>query len=77
MSSASMPSCVSTGIDIAARQSCSSGIWPLNSCGVSDRVALYSGYSSVRNEWREVSNAIARWVGCSALMRLTSMDRNP
>ncbi len=77
MSSASIPSLVSTGIDIAARQSCSSGIWPRNSDGVSERVALYSGYTSVRKECREMSNATARWVGRSALMRFTSMDRKP
>ena len=62
---------------IAARQSCSSGIWPLNSDGVSERFALYSAYSRVRNDWRDVSNATAIWVGRSALMRLMSIARNP
>ena len=62
---------------IAARQSWRSGIWPLNSLGVSERLALYSGYSRVRKDCREVSNATARWVGCSALMRLISIDEEP
>ncbi len=62
---------------IAARQSCSSGICPLNSLGDSDRFALYSGYSRVRKDCRDVSKATAMWVGFSALMRLISIARNP
>ena len=44
MSSASIPSFVSTVTFIAASASCSSGICPVNSAGDAERVALYSGY---------------------------------
>ena len=77
MSSASMSSCSSTVMLMAARQSFNSGIWPLNSGGVSDRLALYSVYSRVRKDCREVSKATAIWVGFSALIRLISIARNP
>ena len=77
MSSASMSSFCRTVMLIAARQSCSSGICPLNSLGVSERLALYSVYSRVRKDCREVSKATAMWVGFSALMRLISIDRKP
>lgn len=77
MSSASTPSRVSTVTFMAARQSCRSGICPLNSAGDSERFALYSAYCSVRNEWREVSKATARCVGFSAFTRFTNIDRNP
>ena len=77
MSSASIPSFVSTVTFIAASASCSSGICPVNSAGDAERVALYSGYWSVRNECREVSNATARCVGSSALTRFTNIDRKP
>ena len=77
MSSASKSSFCSTVMLIAARQSCRSGICPLNSLGDSERLALYSVYSRVRNDCREVSKATAMWVGFSALIRLISIDRNP
>ena len=77
MSSASMSSFCRTVMLIAARQSCRSGIWPLNSFGDSERLALYSVYSRVRKDCRDVSKATARCVGFSALMRLISIARNP
>ena len=42
-----------------------------------ERLALYSVYSRVRKDCREMSNATARWVGFSALSRLMSIDRKP
>ena len=38
---------------------------------------LYSGYSLVRNEYREMSNATARWVGFSFVSRLISIAMKP
>ncbi len=49
----------------------------MNSGGVSARVPLYSGYSRVRNEAREMSNATPRWVGFSFCSRMSSIDRKP
>ena len=77
MSSASTSSLCSTVMLIAARQSWRIGTWPLNSDGLSDRFALYSAYSRLRNDCREVSKATAMCVGLSALIRLISMERNP
>ncbi len=53
------------------------GIWPGNSGGAADRVALYSGYCSVRYVARETSNATARCVGCSSRSTLMSMAVKP
>ena len=51
--------------------------WPLNSDGLAERVALYSGYSSLRKVWRETSNATATWVGCSSRRVLMSIEVKP
>jgi hypothetical protein len=54
-----------------------SGTCPLNSSGLAERVALYSGYSTERKVCRDTSNATARWVGCSSRSALMSIDVNP
>ena len=77
MSSASKSSLVIVGMFIAFSASCSSGTWPLNSGGVSLRVPLYSGYSRLRNEKREMSKATARWLGRSFCRSSRSIDRKP
>ena len=41
------------------------------------RPALYSVYSSVRNVWRDLSNATATCVGCSSRSMLMSIDVKP
>ena len=61
-----------------APSTCSmSSTWPLNSSGVASRVPLYSGYSSVRKEWRDRSKATATWVGRSCSSRRVSIDTKP
>ena len=77
MSSASKSSLLRVWMPMALSASSSSGTWPTNSGGVSPRVPLYSGYSRVRNEKREMSNATARWVGFSFCSSRMSIDRNP
>ncbi len=62
---------------MAASASCSSGTCPTNSGGVSPRVPLYSGYSRVRNEYREISKATATCVGFSFASRLRNIERKP
>ncbi len=62
---------------IAARASCSSGTWPTNSGGVSPRVPLYSGYSRVRKENREMSKATATCVGFSFARRSRNIEMKP
>jgi len=52
-------------------------IWPRNSVGVADRVALYPWYSSVRKVWSETSNATATWSGCSSRNALMSIEKKP
>jgi len=49
----------------------------MNSAGVSPRVPLYSGYSRVRKEYREISKATARWLGFSFCNRLSIIEMNP
>ncbi len=61
----------------ASRTSSISGSWLLNSSGVLLRFALYSGYSSMRNPWRDTSKATATWVGCSSRSTLMSIDVKP
>ena len=51
--------------------------WPLKSVGVSLRPALYSAYCSVRNDWRETSNATTMCVGCSSRSTLISIEVKP
>ncbi len=51
--------------------------WPRKSSGVSDRPALYSGYSSRRKVLRDTSKHTATCVGSSSRMRLMSMDVKP
>ncbi len=53
------------------------GSWLLNSSGVLLRLALYSAYSSIRNVFRETSNATAAWVGRSSRRTLVSMEVKP
>ena len=77
MSSASKSSFSRVRTPMAFRASCSSGTCPLNSGGVSPRLPLYSAYSRVRNDCREMSNATARCVGFSFWSRSSSIDRNP
>ncbi|PQM48550.1 hypothetical protein C1Y40_01240 [Mycobacterium talmoniae] len=52
-------------------------IWPRNSSGVADRLALYSGYRSARKVCRDTSNAAAIWVGVSSRSRLINMAVKP
>ena len=54
-----------------------SGSWLLNSSGVLLRFALYSGYSSRRKVWRDLSNATAMWVGSSSRITLMSIEVKP
>ena len=76
-SSASNPSTWSTGTFSAPSTSWIRLTCPLKSSGVALRVALYSGYSSLRNVWRETSKATARWVGRSSRSALISMEVKP
>ena len=61
----------------ASRTSWMSGSWLLNSSGVLLRFALYSGYSSRRKVWRDLSNATAMWVGSSSRITLISIEVKP
>ena len=76
-SSASNPSDSTYGIDIDSSTSRISGTWPLNSSGLADRVALYSGYSTVRKVVRDTSKATPMWVGFSSRSALMSMEVKP
>ena len=76
-SSASKPGSASTVMPSAASTSLVMSIWPRNSSGVADRPALYSGYFSDRNVWRDTSNAAATCVGDSSRSRLISIAVNP
>ena len=64
-----MPRATSTSLVIS--------IWPRNSSGVAERLALYSGYLSERNVWRDTSNAAATCVGASSRSRLINIAVNP
>ena len=64
-----MPSAFSTSFVMS--------IWPRNSSGVDERLALYSGYFSERKVCRETSNAAAMCVGASSRSRLISMAVKP
>ena len=77
MSSASKSSFTTVVMPIACRASRSSGTCPLNSTGVASRPALYSGYSRVRKELREISKATAMWLGFSFWSRLRSIETKP
>ncbi len=77
MSSASWSSLVRVGMFMVFSARSSSGTCPVNSTGVSPRVPLYSGYSRVRNEKREMSNATPTCVGFSFCRRLMSIAMKP
>jgi len=61
----------------ASSTSLISPIWPLNSAGDADRVALYSAYSALRNVLRDTSKATQRCVGFSSRSTLMSIEVNP
>jgi hypothetical protein len=76
-SSASKPSFSTVRIRSASRTSLTRAIWPENSSGDFDRLAVYSAYSSLRNVCRDTSKATATCVGCSSRRTLMSIDVNP
>ena len=76
-SSASYPSFSTTGTRSAASTSWTRLTWPLKSVGVSDRLALYSAYCSVRNDRRDTSKATTMWVGRSSRSTLISIEVKP
>lgn len=77
MSSASKPSVAKRGAFIASRSSPISSTCPLNSSGVLERFALYSGNSSERQVLRDTSNATAKCVGVSSRSVFASIDMKP
>ena len=62
---------------IAAIALWSNSVCPLNSGGVSPRVPLYSGYSTVLNDSLDRSKATAMWVGFSVFRIFKSIEMNP
>lgn len=77
MSSASKPSTANRTAFMVSRSSPISSTWPLNSSGVLERFALYSGKSCERHVLRETSNATAKCVGDSSRNVFASMDAKP
>ena len=77
MSSASNPSTSTARTSSAPRTSFSRSTWPLNSDGLAERFALYSGNRSVRNVTRETSKATQTWVGRSSRRALMSIAVKP
>ncbi len=76
-SSASKPSTANRGTFIASRSSPISSTCPLNSSGVLERFALYSGNSVERHVLRDTSNATAKCVGASSRSVFASIDAKP
>ncbi|CAM5693896.1 hypothetical protein SHIRM173S_07071 [Streptomyces hirsutus] len=76
-SSASNPSTAKRGVFIASSSSPISSTWPLNSSGVLERFALYSGNSAERQVLRETSKATAKCVGASSRSVFASIDAKP
>lgn len=76
-SSASKPSIAKRSACIASSSSPISSTWPLNSSGVFERFALYSGNSSERQVLRETSNATAKCVGASSRSVFASIEAKP
>ena len=62
---------------IAVSAFTSSSVWPRNSTGVSPRVPLYSGSSSVLKLCLETSNATHMCVGFSPSRMFNIMEINP
>ncbi len=76
-SSASNPSTANRSACIASSSSPISSTCPLNSSGVFERVALYSGNSSERHVLRDTSKATAKCVGASSRSVFASIDAKP
>ncbi len=76
-SSASKPSASTYGMFSAVSTPRISGTWPLNSSGLAERVALYSGYSTERKVCLLTSKATPRCVGCSSRSELMSIEVKP
>ncbi len=76
-SSASKPSTAKRCARIASSSSPISSTCPLNSSGVFERFALYSGNSSDRQVLRDTSNATAKCVGVSSRSVFASIEANP
>ncbi len=76
-SSASNPSTANRSAFIASSSSPISSTCPLNSSGVLERFALYSGNSSDRHVLRDTSNATAKCVGASSRNVFASIDMKP
>lgn len=76
-SSASKPSTANRSACIASSSSPISSTCPLNSSGVLERFALYSGNSCARQVLRDTSNATAKCVGASSRRVFASIDMKP
>ena len=77
MSSASNPSTAKWRIPKPWTRSKRKLVCDLNSSGVAERFALYSGKRSDLKVFLETSNAVAIWVGFSEAIRFMSIEAKP